>query len=202
MMWILFLLLIAVVIYFVFKDRDSTGGKDPANAVPATISNVYDFLHCIYSWNKKSKLSATDVIISYQQENFGYLIVAYVKIFRIDGCDAAEKVDELRNYIHYEKQHIAAQQISATERYEKQRKVEKERIVEFFGTDRLPSAFWDIDDCEYVDGKYLEFEEKGMVVTGSGQGLHKTLDALCDNVRKEYPNATVRREKSVISISL
>lgn len=189
----------AVAIYSMVK----SGEADSSERVHAEVPGIINFLHCVYSLCNKHTVDSSDVQISWRSNDQGCDIIAYIKIYKIDGTDASESVDELRKTISQAKNEIEVRckDAGAGELYELKSNAAQELILNYFGTDQMQGVFWDIDDCEYADGKYLEFEAEGRVYNAFNQSRDKTLDFICAKVAENYPKFRVNRGGNEMVIS-
>lgn len=204
-MWIILIIAIVVVIYAVSKRNSNVETETVSNnSVPAEVPGIMNFLHGFHSLCNSHKIVSSDVLISWKTVDGGSEIRAYTKIFKIDGQDASDSVDILRKSISQAKSSIETsnKEVNPVDLYQLKRKAADKEILDFFGTDLLEGIFWDIDDCEYIDGKYLEFEAIGMVYDSFNQSRGKTLDSICSKAAEKYPNAHISRQaNNTIAIS-
>lgn len=203
-MWIILLTVIGFVLYAVMKQKNNGGSETIVNnSIPAEVPGVMHFLRGFHSLCNRHRIISTDVLISWKAVDGGYMISAYTKIFKIDGQDASAAVDILRMVIAQAKRNveICNKEANPAELYRLKEKAADKVILDFFGTDMLEGSFWDIDDCEYIDGKHLEFEAIGMVYDSFNQSYGKTLDYICSKVAEAYPNAHISRQVNTITIS-
>lgn len=204
-MWFILIVVAAVVVYTVLKSNRNEGtAAVPDNAVPAEVPGVMNFLHGFHSLCNSHKIVSSGVLISWKTVDGGCEIRAYTKIFKIDDQDASDSVDILRMSISQAKYNIETSNkgTNPVDLYQLKQKAADKVILDFFGTNLLEGSFWDIDDCEYIDGKYLEFEAIGMVFDSFNQSRGKTLDSICSKVAEKYPNARISRQaNNTITIS-
>ena len=204
-MWFILIVVAAVVVYTVLKSNRNEGTAAVSdNAVPAEVPGIMNFLHGFHSLCNNHNIVSSDVLISWKAVDGGSEIRAYTRIFKIDDLDAADAVDTLRMTISQAKHDIESSNKDANpaEVYQMKQKASDKMILDFFGTDSLEGSFWDIEDCEYIDGKYLEFEAVGMVYDSFNQSQNKTLDFVCSNVADKYPKSRLNRQgNNMITIS-
>ena len=204
-MWFILIIVIVVVLYAVWKQNGNGETETVSNnSVPAEVPGVMNFLHGFHSLCNSHKIVSSDVLISWKTIDGGCEIRAYTKIFKIDDQDASDRVDILRMSISQAKCNIETSNkgTNPVDLYQLKQKAADKVILDFFGTDLLEGSFWDIDDCEYIDGQYLEFEAMGMVFDSFNQSRGKTLDSICSKVAEKYPNACISRQaNNTITIS-
>lgn len=206
-MWFILLIIIVVIIYVVLKHNNSEKNVTIANnTVPAEVPGIMAFLHGFYSLCNRHQVVSTDVLISWKQVDGNSEIKAYTKIFKIDGQYASDCVNNLRTSISQAKSNIESSNkgVNSVDLYQLKRSVADKMILDFFGTDLLQGSFWDIDDCAYVEGKYLEFKAQGIVYAAFNQSQEKTLDSICTKTVETYPNAHICRQANdtiIISFS-
>lgn len=197
-MWIIILIIIvAFIIYYPTKTgSNNTFGKDSANSVPAEIPGIYSFLDAYSSLCNKHNIDSTGVLITCKRIEDGWKIRASTKIFKIDGQDASYSADILRMCITDAKNAVESSKknVNPVELYNLKTEAANKVILDYFGVDHLTGCFWDIADCDYIDGKYLEFEANGIVFDTFNQGLKITLDKLCADIPKKNPHAQISRQ--------
>lgn len=203
-MFILILIVIvAVVVYAIAKSEKKWNGES-ANSIPAEVPGIMDFLDAFYSLCGNHKIESSNVLISWTNNSDGSNIKIYTKIFKIDDMDASESVDGLRRRISQAKSEIEINHkgMEPIALYKEKEKAAQELILNYFGANRLQGVFWDIEDCEYADGKYLEFEAEGAVYKALNQSREKTVNYICAEAARKYPNFHVSMEKNgIIAVS-
>ncbi|MBE6964353.1 MAG: hypothetical protein E7429_07030 [Ruminococcaceae bacterium] len=195
-MWLVIIVVVVVILYAMRPAEKETSETKNNQSVAAEVLGIFDFLHCFYSLSKHHEIDSTGVFLSWKRVDFGVEIKAYTKIFKIDGQDASEAADSLRAAISRAKRdiEIRCNDIDTVELYRMKQQAADQMILDFYGTDCMQGNFWDIDDCEYIDGRYLEFEGTGMVYEAMNQDLGKTLTAISSKVAAEYPDLHMSRE--------
>lgn len=206
-MWILILIVIVVIVCMSVTKKSEPNELSQATAKPAEIGGIMEFLHAYSSLRAKHDLYDTGVLISWRRTEMGYEIGAETTIFKIDGEDASDAVDVLRMMISRARQDAEQkarlETTDAMQIYSARSKAADNVILDYFGTEHLQGSFWDIDDCEYVDGRYLRFNDNTCsVYEHFNQGLRVTLAAIEKRIRELYPRAQFEKNGNTMRIEL
>ena len=167
--------------------------ENEASGKVAAINGIEDMFHGYLALTKKYKLSDSGIILSWQKNDIGYDIFAELTVHKMDGEDAAEKVRVLRNVIAYVKENSRRASIDAGEdqisAWEKAAKAKDQAILDFYGTDRLQGSFWDIDDCDFVENRFLRFE--GKTFCPRDYSIGATIEAIKEMAKRYDQNITI-----------
>ncbi len=205
MFWI-FLIAAAVIIYIVYYQDSNTNVRTGTNTAPTPIhdSCIMAFLHSYRSLCNKHQINGTNVLLTWQAtSDRSTEIKAYTKIFKIDGQDASESVDILRMSIALAKHSIETnnQNLEPVDLYPLKRRATEKLILDYFGADEMSGVFWDIEDCSYVEGKYLEFESAGVILSQNKTSVDSALNSLATKIHEKYPDAQITKTVNCIRIS-
>lgn len=192
------LTLIAFCVYYVVTTIKNTNSEPSHTTCSADINGVMRFLHGYHALCSNHSVVSSNVLIQFVAYDNGesYEIRSRTTIFKIDGLDAAYSVALLRTSIHSAKSNILNQHRGADSLtlYKLQSAAKDKIILDFFGVESLQGAFWDIEDCEYIDGKYIEFDDlSGGVFTIHKQSVERTIETICANTTEIYPNAKITK---------
>ena len=201
-MVVIILIIVVVFVLCVFNSPTKSNDIKPVQPVQseATVMPVQraqgkaistnwikEFFHGYVSLSKKHKIYDCGIILSWSQGDLGYDLVAELTVYKIDEEDAAEAVKMLRNAIAMAKktakERIALDGGDSTGTIMQGYNISNQMILGFYGTDHLQGDFWDIDDCEFVDGKYLRFTTEKLVPRG--ESVQENLQEI-EKVAKEF----------------
>jgi len=171
---------------------------------PAEYDAIKEFLHGLDSLSRKHDIVGTPIFLDVSREEDKYIITARTTIYKIDGDDASDCIDVLRLAVQRAKADIKAnnKSLDEGELYRLQSSKSDEFILDFYGVNHLQGSLWDIVDCEYVEGRYIEFEESVTVYDFLHQSQEKTFDAIGSFIKETYPKAQIEKSKNLMSITL
>lgn len=190
-MWVIIIIIIFAVGVYVYSKRDASD----SDSVPAEVPSIMKFVRSYFALCNKHNVQSSGVRLTWKKTNFGSEINAWVKIYKIDGVYASERVDLLRMAISNAKLSAGKNADSLVAYHMKDR-----LILDFFGTEDLHGSFWDIDDCPYVDGKYLEFSGEDLVIASNNQNVHKTIESVCARTLQINSNAKIEKQGKDVTV--
>ena len=190
-MWLIIIIIIAVGVYVLYSKHNNSD----SNSVPAEVPGVMKFVRSYFALCNKHNVQSSGIRLTWEKTNFGSEINAWVKIYKIDGVDASERIDLLRMAISNAKL-SAENNADPLASYHMKDKL----ILDFFGTEDLHGSFWDIDDCSYIDGKYLEFSGEDMVIASNNQSVQKTMESICARTLQINSNARIEKQGSDVTV--
>ncbi|MBE6953265.1 MAG: hypothetical protein E7452_06910 [Ruminococcaceae bacterium] len=190
---------LGVILVFVgiYKNKEL---REQENKKPASVSSIMHFLHAYQGLCRTHSISDSGANIEWYRNDIGYLIRIETTIYQIDHEDASVTIEALRDRIKLAGQ-VAEQGIrNAEAAYNANAEARNRELLNFFGINSMQGCFWDIDDCEYVDGRYLYFKAESVVFSQLQQGLRESLDEIKARVTELYENVKVEENRTCIVI--